>query len=318
MTKPLPNRDVSASATRSGRPRLTAVEQRVLADVDDPGLKRTLGELLISSRETHENFRELEQWFPVQPEDAALGLRPVPIPENTVVLDDLLIYEGTWPILKGDTARSLYIPPSTGQFSQVTAAFYFLLSNGTKNGITPASPGTFSGLTAGLSGSSRTGGTLPSCLNGGYGSAAFPVGKGPRRWNIARSGEQALAIESKIWLATCAVGGLLTHGTTVSSTGTAGKFGNITLEVPITRSTEVLFATYTRKAPVFELPTKISDIGRSGEGSTEGSGACAGGFQIFLPTEEEREKEVTHTFTWEFAVREPVTYSARCDPYELA
>lgn len=69
MTKRLPERSVEAKATRQGRPRLTAIERRALATVEDENLRRTLGELLIASRGSQKNFEELETWFPIQPED---------------------------------------------------------------------------------------------------------------------------------------------------------------------------------------------------------------------------------------------------------
>lgn len=71
MTKPLPNRDVAARATRKGRARLSAVEQKALASIEDENLKKVLGELLLSTRDTQDNFQEIEQWFPVQPDDIA-------------------------------------------------------------------------------------------------------------------------------------------------------------------------------------------------------------------------------------------------------
>ena len=71
MTKPLPARDVEARVGRSGPPRLSAVEAKALAGVEDEGLRKLLGELLRQSAATQENFETIEQWFPVQPADVA-------------------------------------------------------------------------------------------------------------------------------------------------------------------------------------------------------------------------------------------------------
>lgn len=76
MTKPLPQRDVEARPTRSGRPRLNAIEKRALESIDNPDLKKVLAELLISARGSQENFQQIEQWFPIQPPDVAKALRP--------------------------------------------------------------------------------------------------------------------------------------------------------------------------------------------------------------------------------------------------
>lgn len=74
MTKPLPQRDVEARATRSGRPRLTHAERRALRGIKDEALKAVIAELLISTRESQENFQTIEQWFPIQPADLAKGI----------------------------------------------------------------------------------------------------------------------------------------------------------------------------------------------------------------------------------------------------
>lgn len=65
MTRPLPQRDVEARATRGGRPRLSNAERRALSSIKDESLRRVIAELLISTRSTQENFQEIEQWFPV-------------------------------------------------------------------------------------------------------------------------------------------------------------------------------------------------------------------------------------------------------------
>lgn len=70
MTKPLPQRDVTARADRLGSPRLRAVEQKALESIQDENLRRVLGELLRGQEADQENFQEIEQWFPVQPKDS--------------------------------------------------------------------------------------------------------------------------------------------------------------------------------------------------------------------------------------------------------
>jgi hypothetical protein len=69
MTKPLPQRDVTATVAGHTPPQLTQVERRELTAVKDPKLRSLLGALLTSSRASQENFETLEQWFPVQSSD---------------------------------------------------------------------------------------------------------------------------------------------------------------------------------------------------------------------------------------------------------
>jgi hypothetical protein len=75
VTKPLPARDVEARIARSGKARLSAVDNKVLAQVEDENLKKAIGELLLSTHDTQENFAQIEQWFPIQPADVASALR---------------------------------------------------------------------------------------------------------------------------------------------------------------------------------------------------------------------------------------------------
>lgn len=65
--KPLPQRDVEAHVPRTGAPRLTGAQQKALGSIKDEDLKKALGELLLSTRYSQENFEAIEQLFPVKP-----------------------------------------------------------------------------------------------------------------------------------------------------------------------------------------------------------------------------------------------------------
>lgn len=75
MTKPLPKRDVEIGVRRTGPPRLTSAERQQLESVQDPTLKKIMGEIFLTARANQENFDEISQWFPIQPEDASNSLR---------------------------------------------------------------------------------------------------------------------------------------------------------------------------------------------------------------------------------------------------
>lgn len=71
MTLPLPRPNVQINPGRQGPPRLTPKEQKALAEITDPVLRRTLGEMFLTARGNQENFDELAQQFPIQPHNAA-------------------------------------------------------------------------------------------------------------------------------------------------------------------------------------------------------------------------------------------------------
>lgn len=75
MTKPLPRPDVQINPRRLGPARLTAPERQALASVEDESLRKVLGEAFIQARSVQENFDEIREWFPVQPQDVADELR---------------------------------------------------------------------------------------------------------------------------------------------------------------------------------------------------------------------------------------------------
>lgn len=75
MTKPLDHSDVSINARRLGPPRLTAPERQALDKVEDPQLRKVIGETLLQSRSVQANFDEIREWFPVQPQDVADSIR---------------------------------------------------------------------------------------------------------------------------------------------------------------------------------------------------------------------------------------------------
>lgn len=71
MTKPLQQPNVEVSPKRRGPARLTAPERLALESVEDPALRKTLGEIFLTSRGVQENFDQISQWFPIQPADVA-------------------------------------------------------------------------------------------------------------------------------------------------------------------------------------------------------------------------------------------------------
>ena len=76
MTKPLPKPNVQVAVKRTGPPRLTSAERQQLASIEDPTLKKVMGEIFIAGRANQDNFDEITQWFPIQPADVADVLRP--------------------------------------------------------------------------------------------------------------------------------------------------------------------------------------------------------------------------------------------------
>jgi hypothetical protein len=71
VTKPLQQPNVQISPKRLGPPRLTAPERQALDSVPDAALRKVLGEIFLSSRGVQENFDQISQWFPIQPQDTA-------------------------------------------------------------------------------------------------------------------------------------------------------------------------------------------------------------------------------------------------------
>lgn len=150
MTKPLPRSDVQIQARRLGPPRLTAPERQALASVEDPALRKVLGEAFITARGNQANFDEIRQWFPIQPEDLADSVR---LPENGEDGDVLEIGEGgayQWAAPGGSEApwlsysvvtpetwsakkeqRSAYYKWNPGAFGRLSTTFVVAVADGT-------------------------------------------------------------------------------------------------------------------------------------------------------------------------------------------